>query len=403
MHQKAFIHPCFMSFLALVAMILLSAMTAPAQETGGDLGGGAGIFRPKNPATKPKSARPVARANIETQFEQALDNGNDARDAHKYSEAERSYQAALKLKPRDERATYGLGNVFADQQRWVEAEKAYRQAVLTAPSNADALIALSFVLVQPTAGADNARRFADAEGFARRAVQLQPTNAVAFDRLGVALQARGIFNKDTESAFRRAMELDPDFVVAQVHLARTLRKMNRGSEADPFYQAAVAQAKDVPTLVLIADAMQSEQRWDDSEPLLRRALDKDARNPVALALLGRFLVATKAYADAEPILKRAIEVSPKSFQLHNLLGRAYLGLQRYDDAFKTYERGVGLASAADRKQLAGAFGFTGVGDGLMDAARPKDAVRAYDQALQLDPDNSDLQAKAAAARAKAAP
>src|SRR5260370_1822796 len=364
MHQKAPNHLRFITFAALTAMTLVWAMTAAAEETGGDLGGGAGIFRPKNPSTKPKSARPVARANIEAQFEQALDNGNDARDAHKYSEAERNYQSALKLKPRDERAAYGLGNVFADQQRWVEAEKTYRQAVQTAPSNADALIALSFVLVQPTTGAENARRFADAEGFARRAVQLQPTNAVAFDRLGVALQARGIFNKDTESAFRRAIELDPNFVVAQVHLARTLRRMNRWSEADPIYRAAVAQAKDVPTLILIADAMQSEQRWDDSEPLLRRALDMDARNPVALALLGRFLVATKAYADAEPILKRAIEVSPKSFQSHNLLGRAYLGLQRYDDAFKTYERAVGLASVAARKQLAGAFGFAGVADGL---------------------------------------
>src|SRR5215204_3600966 len=36
-----------------------------------------------------------------------------------------------------------------------------------APTNADAYVALSVVLVQPRAGGDNAKRFADAESFAR--------------------------------------------------------------------------------------------------------------------------------------------------------------------------------------------------------------------------------------------
>ena len=212
--------------------------------------------------------------------------------------------------------------------------------------------------------------------------------------------ARGIFNKDTEAAFRHAVELDPKFVVAQIHLARVLRHLGRYAEADPLYRNAVAQASDAPTLVLIADAMQAEQSWQDSEAVLRRALEIDVRNPGALFLLGRFLIVGKRFGDAEPVLKRAIEVNPKGFQSYNLLGRAYLGLERYDDAFKTYDRSVEFASPADRKQLAGAFGFAGVGDGFASAARPKEALRAYDRALQLDPGNADLEAKAAAARAK---
>src|SRR5262249_20781085 len=153
-----------------------------------------------------------------------------------------------------------LGNVFVDQLRWEDAEKAYREALDISLTNPDALIALSFALVQPRTGAMNAKRFADAESFARRATQLQPTNAVAFDRLGVAMAIRGMYNSDTEAAFRKAIELDPNFVVAQVHLAILLRKMNRAAEADPIYKSAIEQAKDAPTLVLIADGMQSEQR-----------------------------------------------------------------------------------------------------------------------------------------------
>jgi superkiller protein 3 len=392
----------------ILLSLLMCAGIARAQETGGDLLGGAGIFRPKNPESKRSTnpTRPVARptrpnpAEIEARFEDRLSDGNDARDARKYTLAETAYRLAINLKPRDARASYGLGNVFADQQRWDEAEKAYRDAINASPANVEALLALSFVLVQPRTGAMNAKRFADAEDFAHRATGLQPNNAVAFDRLGVAMVARGIFNNDAEVAFRRALQLDPNFVVAQVHLARVLRHMNRFSEADPLYNSAIEQAKDAPTLVLIADAMQTEQRWNDSEPVLRRALELDAKNPGALFLLGRVLTVNKRYAEAESAFKRAGEINPKSFQVQYLLGRAYLGLKRYDDAFKTYERAAELASDADRKQLGGAFGFGGVGDGFMDAGRTRDAVRAYDRALQLDPNNADVQQKAAAARAK---
>lgn len=391
--------------------ILVFAGDARAQETGGELSGGAGIFRPKNPEARHSTnpSKPVVRPNrttrpnpaeVEEKFEDALAAGNDARDERKFAAAEASYRSALALKPRDARAHYGLGNIFTDQQRWDDAEKSYRQAIALASSNAEALMALSYVLVQPRTGGMYATRFADAELFARRATQLQPASAIAFDRLGVAMMARGMFNKDTEAAFRRAVELDPNFVVAQVHLAQVLRRLDRRDEAELLYRAAIDRAKDAPTLVLIAEAMQSEQRWNDSEPVLRRALQMDARNPGALFLLGRLLAVNKKYADAEVVLKTAIEVNPKSFPVRNILGRAYLGLERYDDAFKTYEHAVQFASDADRKQLAGSYGFGGVGDGYMNAGRPRDAVRAFERALQLDPNNTELQTKLAAARAK---
>ena len=393
--------------LILISIIICGGV-ARAQETSGDLSGGAGIFRPRNPESKRRTnpTRPVARptrpnpAEIEARFEDQLSDGNDARDARKYALAETAYRLAIKLKPRDPRGSYGLGNVFADQQRWDEAETAYREALNSSPANVEALLALSFVLVQPRTGAINAKRFTDAQDFAHRATGLQPNNAVAFDRLGVAMVARGIFNSDAEAAFRRALKLDPNFVVAQVHLARVLRHLNRFSEADPLYNSAIAQAKDAPTLVLIADAMQTEQRWNDSEPVLRRALELDAKNPGALFLLGRVMTVNKRYGEAESAFKRAGEINPKSFQVQYLLGRAYLGLERYDDAFKTYERAAELASDADRRQLGGGFGFGGVGDGFVKAGRARDAVRAYDRALQLDPNNADVQQKAAAARVK---
>ena len=112
---------------ALVLLtFLIGAAIVQAQEAGGELGGGAGIFRPKNPEAKrssnpsrsgPRTPR-VNPAEIEEKFQDSIADGNDARDARKFAAAESSYRAALKLKPRDSRAFYGLGNVFVDQQRY---------------------------------------------------------------------------------------------------------------------------------------------------------------------------------------------------------------------------------------------------------------------------------------------
>ena len=393
-----------------------SASRAFAQDVGVDVGGS--VFRAKNPETKKKPNKPGATTTTTTtkpgnrttgstrvkpavaeRVEDLLEKGNEARDARRFTDAEEAYKEILKLKPRDARAAYGLGNVYSDQQRWDDAEAAYRNSIAWAPTDADAYVALSALLVQPRAGGDNAKRFADAEMFARKSVQIDPKNAVGWDRLGVALQTRGIFNSETEHSYRRAITLDPEFAVAYAHLARTLNKVGKGPEAQPLYDKASELAKDPATLNLIAQSLQDEQLWPQSEPVLKRALELDARNPTSLFLMGKFLLAYRRYQEAEPYLKSATEMSSRAFQPFNLLGRAYLGMDRFSDAEATYERASALAAAGEKKQLAGAYGFEGVGDGYIKVRQKENAVRAYQRALELDPANSGAAQKLAKAKA----
>ncbi|HVQ39552.1 MAG TPA: tetratricopeptide repeat protein [Pyrinomonadaceae bacterium] len=411
MRASSSFRPIFL-FVVLSTCLSIGGSHAIAQDVGVDVGGGAGIFRPKNPETKRRAAKPTPNTrrgsgsrssgstsvgagggSIEERADDLLEKGNQFRDARRFAEGEAAYQGILKLKPRDPRAAYGLGNIYSDQQRWAEAEKSYRSALEWSPFDADILVALSVVLVQPRTGEGNAKRLADAESFARRAVQLQPKNAIAWDRMGVALQTRGIVNAETEQAYRRAVELDPEFAVAYVHLGRVLKRLGRATEGAPLYEKASSLAKDPATLNLIAESLQAEGQWDSSEPILKRALELDARNPNSLYLLGRLLVAYKRYQEAEPYLKLATEVSARAFQPYNLLGRSYLALERYEEAEVTYERAAGLASPGDRKELAGIYGFAGVGDGFLKAKKKSSAARAYRRALELDPNNKELEQK----------
>ena len=411
MRANAILRAALLSSAALCLTLSASALVF-AQDVGADVGGGAGIFRAKNPetkkaATKPGSAKPTGKASasnrakasaIAERVEDLLDKGNTARDSRNFPEAEEAYKEVLKLKARDARGAYGLGNVYADQQRWDDAEAAYRNSVAWAPTNADAYVALSVVLVQPRGG-DNAKRFADAEMAARRSVQIDPKNAVGWDRLGVALQARGLANSETEHSYRRAIELDPQFAVAYAHLARLLNRQNKSSEATPLYEKAIELAKDPATLNLIAESLQGEQLWQQSEAVLKKALELDSQNPTSLMLMGRYFIVHRRFQEAEPYLKSATEVSSRAFQPFNLLGRVYLGMDRYSDAEASYERASAFAGTGEKKQLAGVFGFEGVGDGYLKSNQRDKAVRAYQRALELDPNNSGAAQKLAKARA----
>lgn len=394
---------------AALCLSLSFAGVVLAQDVGSDVGGGAGIFRAKNPESKKKGTKTAAtakpgtkptasRGNVAERVEDLLDKGNSARDSRDFAGAEEAYKEILKLKPRDARAAYGLGNVYSDQQRWDDAEAAYRNSVTWAPNDADAYVALSVVLVQPRVDGDTAKRFADAEMFARKSVQIDPKNAVGWDRLGVALQSRGLTNSETEHSYRRAIELDPQFAVAYAHLARMLNRANRPGEAAPLYQKAIELANDPATLNLIAESLQAEQLWPQSEPVLKRALELDARNPTSLILMGRLLIVYRRFQEAEPYLKSATEVSSRAFQPFNLLARAYLGMDRFSDAEATYERASAFAGAGEKKQLAGLYGFEGVGDGYLKLNQKDKAVRAYQRALELDPNNSGAAQKLQRAR-----
>ena len=116
-------------------------------------------------------------------------------------------------------------------------------------------------------------------------------------------------------------------------------------------------------------------------------------------LMGRMLVVYKRYQEAEPYLKSATEANSRAFQPFLLLGRAYLGMDRFSDAEATYQKASEFAGAGDKKQLAGVYGFEGVGDGYLKLNQKDNARRAYQRALELDPSNSGAAQKLQRARA----
>ncbi len=340
---------------------------------------------------------PAAKNDYDEEFEKDIDAGNKARDEREYAKAEGAYLRAQALKNKDSRAVYGLGNLYSDQARWEEAERAYRTAIQLEPTSPDAFVALSYVLTQPINSTNLADRYAEAEQTARQAIAFDPTNAVAFDQLGVALELGGAVGDETQNAYKKAIELEPNFALAYAHLGRLLRRKGLNNESSAAYRSAIQFSTDVPTMIMVADVMQSQQRFLESEQLLREALRQDPKNPTALYLLGRALTTRGSFDEAEKILKKSAEVSPNSFVSYSLLGSLFMRREKFDDAEKYLMKALKMVSPNEKKRLA--RDFEAVGDGFARAGKNKDAARVYNQAVLLDGDKTTLGDKLTKAQA----
>ena len=332
-------------------------------------------------------------AAAEALFERLIQDGNTARDDRNYSGAETAYRRAMGIKPRDPRAIYGLGNLYSDQQRWEDAENSYRTALQIDSRDPIAHIALSYVLSQPVAAPNLADRYEEAERLARRAIDLGPQSPLAFDQLGVALELRGLISAETENAYRKSIRLDPGFAPAYAHLGRLLRRRGLTKESGAAYQSAIQRSTDVGTMILVAEVMQSEQRYVESEQLLRMALDKDPKNPSALLLFGRALTTHGNFADAEIMLKRSLAVSSDGFMPNGLLGALYTRQGKMELAENALLQALRFVPLNEKRRLSQQF--ESVADGYLKAGKRVNAERSYRQAMVLDPESVSLAAKLA--------
>jgi len=282
-----------------------------------------------------------------------------------------------------------------------EAESLYRQVLRGDPANPDALHLLGVLELQrgrSEAAADwisqairvspntgfyhnnlgvahrNLGRLAEAAACFQTAARLQPSSYDAHFNLGATLQALqrvdaaiaayekalslnknpGVLNnlgvawldrRDFPKAIaclQQALKLQPAHPDALYNIASALQESGQPEKAIAYYEKRAALPNPPSALPRqLALAFQKSNRWQEAETWYRKALEEHPTafvcNNLALVLEQRF-----AFAEAESLLRRAIGLRPEFAEAFSNLGNVMLAAGRPDEAVLAYSQAIDL-------------------------------------------------------------
>jgi len=138
-------------FIVVAALCLVSISAKSQKPSGVLLRSDDPLSRDRDPTRPDRSEDEIRKAVTGTPSEVAaeLRYAKEAFESKppRYEEAERHYLRAAKLKPSEERAYLGLGNVYAAQERVDDAIAAFQKAIEIKPKFADAHFDLGVIFV----------------------------------------------------------------------------------------------------------------------------------------------------------------------------------------------------------------------------------------------------------------
>ena len=214
-----------------------------------------------------------------------------------------------------------------------------------------------------------------------------------------------------------ALKLRPDWGRAVVLRVSILETLGRAGEIVDFLREQAQQLpKDVEILQRYAKALLSQNRNSEAETQFKKALKLRPRSAEILSAVALLQLNSKKYEAARTHLLRLLELEGQSDKANYYLGELEEGLENDQKASDYYASvGHGILYLNARIRMATLAAKTNVDDGisilrglsvhdermriqvlllegelLEEAKRYLDAVKIYDQALQLSPANEEI-------------
>jgi tetratricopeptide (TPR) repeat protein len=269
------------------------------------------------------AARERQHAEAARLFERALELQPQATALH-YPAAQAYREAGDEQSMRRHLALNGTGRVrFADPV----AEDVQRQV-----RGAGAELLLARMAMRE--GAVDA-----AETRIRRAIELDPGNASAYNNLAVVMEAKGDLEQAAK-AYAEAARLDPSSVGRRFTLARLLERLGRDQEATAELRAVLELAPDfVEGRIELARLLARQGRLDEAALDYREALAADPRSTTArwelVGVLERLEQPAAARQELELLLESAPDFATAQFKMGTVLaedGDAAGAIARFERA-----------------------------------------------------------------------
>ena len=262
-----------------------------------------------------------------------------------------SYEAALRLDPRDVETVIHLGNLYVGLKRYADAESKFRAALELEPKSSPALLGLAQTL--------DAQKKPEAANAYRDYLAANPDNPAARSRL-------------------------IHWLLDQKQYDAALAELDRSEAGKP------------PTLDSLrsrADILIAQKKWDDSIGALRKAIALAPNDAQLHGGLGRVYMQKRDFPSAEKEIKAALQLDRNN-------------LAYWKDLSSTYYLGGNFPATLATLDLIAKAENPGPGEWFIRALcydklnQPKPALAAYEKFLELDQDKNPDQVWQAQQRSK---
>jgi serine/threonine-protein kinase len=258
----------------------------------------------------------------------------------------------------------------------------------------------------------DARRAREAEEVLQELAPQQSNNPTFYYLRGVAAYYLKK-HSEAEAAWRKVLELKPDFAEAHCCLGLILEDRQKYSEAEAACRKAIELKPELAEAYNgLGSALGAQGKYHQAELACRKAIELKPDHAVSHSILAGALIRQQKYREAEAACRKAIELKPDLAEAHGNLGNALAFQEKHVPAEAAYRKAIELqadpaqtycnlsgvlmgqhkyreAEAACRKAIElrpdYADGYFNLGNALMSCQRFSDAEAAYRKAIELQP------------------
>lgn len=323
-----------------------------------------------------------------------------------FAEAQRHYETAIKLNPKDPYAHFGLGNALYSQKELEAARREYHAALacdrhhfgslgmlgvtyLSESKYKEALIPLQAAVTMHTASVEifallgqtyaHLNRYPEANQSFATAFKLNPQDAATLSGWADVM-ARQHKHASAIVLYERALSLDPTEGFTHYALANEEKALQHYGEAIAEYQRATKLKPTDWGFRLLGEAQATINRYQDAAAAYSQAAKLKPEEASSFWQLGNVQMELKCYTDAAANFSQALKLDGNSVDA--LVGRAHLSLATGSPPEVAEVDTLRAIQLKPDSVVARA----GHGDVLLRLHRDQEAIAEYQKAQKESPD-----------------
>jgi tetratricopeptide (TPR) repeat protein len=253
-------------------------------------------------------------------------------DAGKISEAEETVKQELDEGGESAEVWFLEGMVLFKRKQFAESMQRVERSLALRQSDPEVykLLAFNAVLLN---------RLEIVEAALRKALELAPDDPVAHFHQGLLYYTTNRFGL-AESEFQRVIQLDPKYMKAYDMLGLAQEELEDDAVVIRTYQQAIElteqqKVKDGSAYLHLAKFLWLRNRFEESLPAARRAVELNPKSAEAYYVLGRVLDKLGRDLEAKEALDQSIRIDPDYSESHYLLSRIYVRQGNQEEAAKS--------------------------------------------------------------------